>query len=407
MASSYTAEQIDDVEVNLRELVKKFPALGLALKNKNEMAAKMLEKVFAKCTRMKHFKLQPSHPIDRILRSLDPPVFERLQSIEMYNEHDALFAEEETIEIIPERSPLLFVQSWHDCSLMVVKYRHNNQSLNALDLVLAATETWNRPVYLQARVYLYDLVSCKEFPSVHTLDLSDAIYVSGGFFPSMYEKCPHLVSLFLTNCNLGSLDLIRLMEASSEGRFAKLSTLEISQNPGIGGNLSVLLCGHFPSLHTLILSNCELNELDFQSLDRVRRQGRLPQLTNLDVSFNITSELQRSKIFSTLLHWGTPGFNILVRRCCRLECKQLHRLCQQPRRCLLGLRTLYISVNPRISVYVLMCHDFPQLNILILRKCELNAKDLSSLAQAINLGLLADLRHLDLSLNRLTLVYQH
>ena len=64
--------------------------------------------------------------------------------------------------------------------------------------------------------------------------------VSGGFFPSMYEKCPHLVSLFLTNCNLGSLDLIRLMEASLEGRFAKLSTLEISQNPGVGGNLSVL-----------------------------------------------------------------------------------------------------------------------------------------------------------------------
>ena len=102
MFSSYAAEQIDDMEVNLRELVKKFPALGLALKDKNEMAAKMLEKVFAKCTRMKHFKLQPSHRIDRILRSLDPPAFERLQSIEMYNEHDALFAEEETIEIIPE-----------------------------------------------------------------------------------------------------------------------------------------------------------------------------------------------------------------------------------------------------------------------------------------------------------------
>ena len=147
------------------------------------MAAKMLEKVFAKCTRMKHFKLQPSHPIDRILRSLDPPVFERLQSIEMYNEHDALFAEEETIEIILERSPLLFVQSWHDCSLMVVKYRHNNQSLNALDLVLAATETWNRPVYLQARVYLYDLVSCKEFPSVRILDPERCYLCVRGIFP--------------------------------------------------------------------------------------------------------------------------------------------------------------------------------------------------------------------------------
>ena len=117
------------------------------------------------------------------------------------------------------------------------------------------------------------------------------------------------------------------------------------------------------------------------------------------MSFNITSELQRNKIFSILLHWGTPGLNTLVMRCCGLECKHLHRLCQQPRRCFLGLRTLDISVNPRISVYVLMRHNFPQLNILIIRKCELSTKDPSSLAQASNLGRLPELRHLDLSLN--------
>ena len=97
--------------------------------------------------------------------------------------------------------------------------------------------------------------------------------------------------------------------------------------------------------------------------------------------------------------WPHVITNTLVMRCCGLECKHLHRLRQQPRRCLLGLRTLDISVNPRISVCVLMRHNFPQLNILILRKCELNAKDLSSLAQASNLGRLLELRHLDLSLN--------
>ena len=48
-----------------------------------------------------------------------------------------------------------------------------------------------------------------------------------------------------------------------------------------------------------------------------------------------------------------------------------------------------------------MHHNFPQLNILILRKCELSAKDLSSLAQASNLARLPELRYLDLSLNNI------
>ena len=46
-----------------------------------------------------------------------------------------------------------------------------------------------------------------------------------------------------------------------------------------------------------------------------------------------------------------------------------------------------------------MCHFFPQLQILVLRGCDLDAQDLISLAQATSQGRLPKLRHLDLSQN--------
>ena len=113
------------------------------------------------------------------------------------------------------------------------------------------------------------------------------------------DNLPSLSSLILSNCGLNSEDLCSLAQASVEGRLPELTHLDISSNPeicsnkldishglGITGNLSVLLRHSFPSLNSLILSNCGLNSQDLCHLAIASVKGRLPVLRHLDISEN-------------------------------------------------------------------------------------------------------------------------
>ena len=112
LLSSYVAELIDDVEVNFIELEKKYPALGLALNNKGEMALTILDLALAKCRKIKHLTIDERHP-NGILRSLQPIVFERLKSIEV-GKWTSCTHVKEFFRLIPDKIPLLFVRSHHN-----------------------------------------------------------------------------------------------------------------------------------------------------------------------------------------------------------------------------------------------------------------------------------------------------
>ena len=66
---------------------------------------------------------------------------------------------------------------------------------------------------------------------------------------------------------------------------------------------------------------------------------------------------------------------------------------------------LDISHSSGISgtLYTFLCHSFPSLEALILSDCGLNSDDLSSLAQASVEGRLPELKHLNLSDNKVTI----
>ena len=68
--------------------------------------------------------------------------------------------------------------------------------------------------------------------------------------------------------------------------LTQLKKLDISHSSGMAGTLSILLCHSFPSLHTLILSDCGLNAQDLNSLAKANAKGRLPELKHLDISNN-------------------------------------------------------------------------------------------------------------------------
>ena len=202
----------------------------------------------------------------------------------------------------------------------------------------------------------------------------------------------------MSNCCLGSYDLRYLANANANRKLPNLSTLDISRNPGVGGNLSALISQNFPKLHTLVLSTCGLKISDVSRLV-AQMQHQSPRLRHLDLSLNYNS--YPKYVFSTLL----SRLNTLVLRQYGLDSSQLCSMCErQPEGGYFAeLTTLDVSDNPDISgcLSLLLCHYFRKLTILILRKCVLNSDDLTSLAHAINYGRLPELGHLDLSLNRI------
>ena len=95
---------------------------------------------------------------------------------------------------------------------------------------------------------------------------------------------PFLTDLKLTKNRWTELDL----ETIAQSQMTKqLGSLDISHSSGITGNLSVLLRHSFPSLNTLILSDCGLNSQDLCSLAQASVDGRLPQFRHLDISDNV------------------------------------------------------------------------------------------------------------------------
>ena len=268
--------------------------------------------------------------------------------------------------------------------------------------MLKIIEGRNRSVYLhvsRSRV----AIPLQDFPSVLTLSMDRCNY----YILPKDNTYPQLVNLFLTGCDLDSRYLSQLAEASARGRLPKLSTLDISSNPDISGNLSVLLSQCFPSLHTLILSKCKLQKSDAHSLAQARKRARLPQLRHLDLSFNSFSPFRSIysviNLLPLLFQQEIPTLNTLIVRYCDLIPGDLY-IYPQTRGCtklLSELTTLDMSYSCAIegSLSTLMCNYLLHLQVLVLRKCDINPDDLHSLSEASSQGRLPALRHLDISQN--------
>ena len=389
----YVAEKIDEEKVNFVNIEEKYPLMSLALGNiRPEFALKAFEGALMKCYKIKHLAMEPHHPYERILKSIHAVTFQRLKSIVVSN-----FVERD--ELTPETSPLRFLCERLDCSFdLTVKCDLDKEPSDAsktmLNTVLKFCEGRNKFVHLSVRGE--PPVSLQSNFSIRTLNLE---YCK----PVMNEMYPQLVNLFLSKCDLDSHDLSNLAETSTQGRLPNLSTLEIGDTYYISGLLSVLLRSTFPSLQTLILSKCDLQIADVQSLQQARRDTRLPKLRHLDVSFNhdlaCKSNNVSSKSLLPLLF--EKGMFTLVARGCSLNS---NAVCTVGNKTFFSeLTTLDMSRNQvfRGGLSALMSHSFPHLQILVLRGCGLTSDDLISLAQASNQGKLLDLKHLDISENNI------
>ena len=384
MLSRWIAEKIDDGTMDFSELQQKFPALGLALNDYNDLALGILKDALKRCWRVRYLVVSNRHPVDHILKSLSCNVFESLKSISINdgNGH-ARLVELKRNRLIPQDSPLLFLHSWTDNDLEVsVRWCDiliGNR--NVLVSVLNICATRNRSLFVRFCGPLADISQFlrESLPSLHTLVLVDT----------------------------GILDLKAVALANVKNKIPNLCVLDFS-NTVVNGQLNLLLDGIFPSLITLILSGCHLNTQDISSLVRANEEGKLPELKHLDISrhapISQNAPLQPLEHTSLVPLFSEPSLKLtsLIARGRCLDMKDWRCLAEAS-----GagrherLTSIDFTLNPSIAGHlsVFLCRPWLSLSILILRKCELTWDDMHSLARASAENKLPELRHLDVSLN--------
>ena len=125
-------------------------------------------------------------------------------------------------------------------------------------------------------------LSCK----LQKLDISHSSHVTGCLFILVGHSFPSLHTLILSDCQLNSRDLRNLAKACTKRKLPKLAMLDISHNSNLGGYLNLLLTCVIQHLKKIILIDCGLQVCDLKSLVLATSEGRLPKLRHLDISNN-------------------------------------------------------------------------------------------------------------------------
>ena len=129
------------------------------------------------------------------------------------------------------------------------------------------------------------------------------------------EAMPNLESLAMERFfwNMG-----KLAEALVR---CKLKIMDISHCSGVAGNLRMFIHQGFPTLNSLVLSDCGLNPDDLRCLAQACVAGRLPELTHLDISRNPDCAGQLDSLFDFSCAWDNLLSLNLQQRCIKTECE--------------------------------------------------------------------------------------
>ena len=182
-----------------------------------------------------------------------------------------------------------------------------------------------------------------------------------------------------------------------------LHKIDLSHNYfGTIRKLSILLKNEFPELHTLILSDCELNREDLESLTWAKVKGRIPELRHLDISQNdeicghldLLFDNSPSSTWNSLLslnvEWSrTETLKAIDRQVCSPDLSLLSKKSSM----LASLRELRVSaVNDRHTRMTSRWCGLTTLQVVCMRNG--NSGILSSVAQAVEDSLLPRLETL-------------
>ncbi len=123
-------------------------------------------------------------------------------------------------------------------------------------------------------------------PSLQILHLSRNRALSGQLTLLFTHTWPFLQELILECCRLTGEDIRALVEANRKGYLPSVQILALSDNEALSGQLTLLFTHIWPVLQELRLYWCKLTPADGDTLLDACRQGRLPQLRELDIRSN-------------------------------------------------------------------------------------------------------------------------
>ena len=252
---------------------------------------------------------------------------------------------------------------------------------------------------------LPNLETFNDFPGISHELLSD-------FLTTSHPACPVVVGLNLRQKGLGVADVKVLSDAAEQGRFYQLKEIDLSENT-LTGCLGDLFgstdCPSFPSLETLQLENTELSRDDLISLFQAVRDGKLPKLCNLNVlPLNLDDYLDDFVIAAH--HPIFPYRKCMTFRNCNLSTDTLGSICTAVRDGKVpNLREVDLSdIKLTNHMTDFFCSsdgpDFPWFRRLCFNNCGLGEVDIMSIFSAG--AKLSELEELDLSNNSLTNLMQ-
>ena len=247
---------------------------------------------------------------------------------------------------------------------------------------------------------------------------------------------PQLTKLSFAGCFIGESVVRGLVEASRTGNLPCVSSLSFLRCRGLKTKLPLVFGCQFPNLTHVNMYETDIDNVDVKTLTATRQLKSLTLTMNdtIDlasafkqenvtlkdlflVSANHTAPFNVEQLWSKIPNLSKMGFSKIrldfdlptVKKLTFLTCLSLHGCIQDQEKLQMlvaqsscrNLSFLDITDSQGISgnLSVLLTQSFNSLKSLILRSCELNSTDFSSLARANVEGRLPELKNLDISLN--------
>ena len=119
------------------------------------------------------------------------------------------------------------------------------------------------------------------------------------------EYLPYLKVRNLTHLTLQRFicSIHHLYMVTKSTCLASIIKLDFTHSEGISGSVAILLCHSFPSLQSMVLSDCGLKSQDLVSLAQAYAKGRLPELRHLDLSENPRIQSKVKYLFEHNSKW--------------------------------------------------------------------------------------------------------
>ena len=188
-----------------------------------------------------------------------------------------------------------------DCVIVDVINKGLTPNLNSFGISMREQELSLQRQCKQLNIELLNLKSLHSLTLQHYVSYpSYPILIEIGKYSSRLQKLD--ISYFRIHKQRPSRSLFACIGLSMLRSSQRRSEPRLEATPeGFEGNLSVLLRHSFPSLNSLVLSDCGLNSQDLCSLAQASVEGRLPQLRHLDISRN--TDVHFHEMFQASCTW--------------------------------------------------------------------------------------------------------